>query len=99
MTGRCGENLISTGDALSVIGTNADDKAGTITKAHGQQPDNEIVAELGGAVLLEVLGHETDSDRGGAWQYIKRYAEKAKLDPVAACQRLLNRVCVGPIMK
>ena len=73
----------------------ADDRAGTITKAHGQQPDNEIVAELGGAVLLEVLGHETDSDHGGAWQYIKSYAEKAKLDPVAACQRLLNRVCAS----
>ena len=73
----------------------ADDQAGTITKAHGQQPDNEIVAELGGAVLLEVLGHEADSDRGGAWQYIQSYAAKAKLDPVAACQRLLNRVCAS----
>ncbi len=73
----------------------ADDQAGTITKAHGQQPDNEIVAELGGAVLLEVLGHDSDSDRGGAWEYIKRYAEKAKLDPVTACQRLLNRVCAS----
>ena len=30
----------------------ADYRAGTITKAPGQQPDNEIVAELGGAVLL-----------------------------------------------
>ncbi len=73
----------------------ADDRAGTITKAHGQQPDNEIVAQLGGAVLLEVLGHETESDRGGAWEYIKSYAEKAKLDPVVACQRLLNRVCAS----
>ena len=73
----------------------ADDQAGTITKAHGQQPDNEIVAELGGAVLLEVLGHHVDSDRGGAWNYIKSYAAKAKLDPVAACQRLLNRVCAS----
>ncbi|MCP4896091.1 MAG: ArdC family protein [bacterium] len=71
----------------------ADDKAGTITKAHGQQPDNEIVAELGGAVLLEVLGHTVESDRGGAWQYITHYAESARLDPVQACQRLLNRIC------
>ena len=73
----------------------ADDQAGAITKAHGQQPDNEIVAELGGVVLLEVLGHESDSDRGGCWKYIQSYAEKAKLEPVAACQRLLNRVCAS----
>ena len=45
----------------------ADDRAGTITKLPGQQLDNEVVAELGGAVLLEVLGLEADSDRGGAW--------------------------------
>jgi hypothetical protein len=73
----------------------ADDQAGTITKTRGQQPDNEIVAELGGAVLLEVLGHETEADRGGCWQYVKRYAEKSNLDPVTACQRLLNRVCAS----
>lgn len=73
----------------------ADDQAGTITKAPGQRPDNEIVAELGGAVLLEVLGHDSESDRGGAWEYIKRYAGKAKLEPVAACQKLLNRVCAA----
>ena len=73
----------------------ADHQAGTLSMAHGQQPDNEIVAELGGAVLLEVLGHHVDSDRGGAWNYIKSYAAKAKLDPVAACQRLLNRVCAS----
>lgn len=73
----------------------ADDQAGTITKAPGQCPDNEIVAELGGAILLEVLGHEAESDRGGAWNYIKVYAEKSKIEPVAACQRLLNRVCTA----
>ncbi|NQU20174.1 MAG: antirestriction protein [Candidatus Nealsonbacteria bacterium] len=71
----------------------ADDKARTITRAPGQQPDNEIVAELGGAILLEILGHETESDRGGCWDYVQRYAEKAKLDPIQACQKLLKRTC------
>jgi hypothetical protein len=71
----------------------ADDRKGTITKAPGQQPDNEVVAELGGAILLEILGHETKSDRGGAWEYIQRYAQEAKIEPVAACMRLLNRTC------
>ncbi len=71
----------------------ADDRARTITRAPGQQPDNEVVAELGGAILLEILGHNSESDRGGCWEYVKRYAEKAKLDPVQACQRLLKRTC------
>jgi len=71
----------------------ADDRKGTITRAPGQQPDNEVVAELGGAILLEILGHTVESDRGGCWDYVCRYAEKAKLDPVAACQRLLKRTC------
>ena len=71
----------------------ADDKAGTITRAPGQQPDNEVVAELGGAIFLEMLGFAVESDRGGCWDYVSRYAEKAKLEPIAACQRVLKRTC------
>jgi antirestriction protein ArdC len=41
----------------------------------GQHADQEIVAELGGAVLLECLGHSTASDLGGAWSYICHYAQ------------------------
>jgi antirestriction protein ArdC len=54
----------------------ADDRRGTITKRSGQQLDNEVVAELGGAVLLQCLGHDHESDTGGAWKYIERYADK-----------------------
>jgi len=71
----------------------ADDRNGTITKLPGQQPDNEIVAELGGAILLEILGHHVDSDRGGCWAYVKRYAKKNDLETIAVCTRLLNRTC------
>ena len=71
----------------------ADDRAGTITKAPGQQPDNELVAELGGAILLEILGHPVEADRGGCWAYIQAYAEQAKIEPISACTRLLNRTC------
>jgi hypothetical protein len=71
----------------------ADYRAGTITKTPGQQPDNEVVAELGGAILLEILGHEVEADRGGAWAYIKAYAEQAKIEPLTACVRTLNRTC------
>lgn len=71
----------------------ADDRAGTITRAPGQQPDNEVVAELGGAILLEILGYATESDRGGCWDYVSQYAAKAKIEPITACQRLLKRTC------
>ncbi|NQU22364.1 MAG: antirestriction protein [Candidatus Nealsonbacteria bacterium] len=71
----------------------ADDRNKTITRAPGQQPDNEIVAELGGAILLEVLGHDTESDRGGCWEYVKAYADKAGKDTGAACRALLKRTC------
>ncbi len=71
----------------------ADSQAGTITKLPGQQPDNEVVAELGAAILLEILGYRVESDRGGCWDYLKTYAEKAKLEPMTACYRLLNRTC------
>ncbi len=71
----------------------ADDRAGTLTRANGQQIDNEVVAEFGGAILLEILGHETESDRGGCWNYIAGYATEHNREPVSVCQELLNRTC------
>ena len=71
----------------------ADDRNKTITRAPGQQPDNEVVAELGGAILLEVLGYESESDRGGCWDYVQQYASKQKKDTLAVCQSLLKRTC------
>ncbi|HRT22447.1 MAG TPA: hypothetical protein P5318_20230, partial [Candidatus Hydrogenedentes bacterium] len=59
----------------------------------GQHLDQEIVAELGGAVLLTVLGHETEADLGGVWVYIKGYCEREHKAPIAVCQRLLERIC------
>jgi len=53
----------------------------------------EIVAELGGAVLLECLGMSYDADLGGAYNYIQRYAEETKKDIVRACIEVLDRVC------
>ena len=71
----------------------ADDRNHTITRAPGQQPDNEVVAELGGAILLETLGYESESDRGGCWDYVQSYASKRKGDTLAVCQSLLKRTC------
>jgi hypothetical protein len=65
-----------------------DDRLGNLTKRHGQQPDNEIVAELGGAILLTCMGLDHDADLGGCWQYIKSYGGT---DPLRAANTLLNR--------
>ena len=59
----------------------------------GQHLDQEVVAEMGGAVLLKCLGHDCDADLGGAWRYITSYCERAKKAPIAVCQSLLNRIC------
>jgi hypothetical protein len=53
----------------------------------------EIVAELGGAVLLTCLGKTHDADLGGAYRYIQSYAAEAKMDITRACIEVLNRVC------
>jgi len=53
----------------------------------------EIVAELGGAVLLECLSMSHDADLGGAYTYIQRYAKETKRDPVRASIEVLDRVC------
>ena len=70
----------------------ADDRNGSLTET-GQHWRSETVAELGGAVLLKILGYETDADLGGCWEYICAYAERAGIQPITACQRVLARTC------
>jgi len=70
----------------------ADDRLGNLQE-RGQHWRSETVAELGGAILLEILGYQTESDRGGCWEYVKAYAVDARIEPVAACQRVLKRTC------
>jgi len=53
----------------------------------------EVVAKLGGAVLLQLLGRYHDADLGGAYDYIQTYAMHEKMDPVQACILTLNRTC------
>lgn len=68
----------------------ADQRLGSLKEAKWHR---EIVAELGGAVLLECLGLQHDADLGGAYQYIEAYAMEAKKDVVRACIEVLDRVC------
>ena len=42
----------------------ADDRLGKLGKC---KVNNEVVAELGGAVLLQCLGKPVEADLGGAW--------------------------------
>lgn len=59
----------------------------------GRHWRKETVAELGGAVLLRVLGYPQDADLGGCWQYIRGYAERAGLEVIDACGKVLQRTC------
>lgn len=71
----------------------ADDKAGTLTHGKGQDASNEIVAELGGAVLLIAMGYEIEADLGGAWSYVRTCSKNDKAKALRACTNLINRVC------
>jgi len=64
-----------------------------ITNLKGEKWHKEIVAELGGAILLECLGMSYDADLGGAFTYIEQHARDAGMDTVRACIQVLDRVC------
>ena len=53
----------------------------------------EIVAELGGAVLLCLLGLEQEADLGGCREYVQRYADEVGIEMMDACGRVLDRTC------
>ena len=70
----------------------ADHRNGKLTEL-GQHWRSETVAELGGAVLLCVLGFKHEADLGGCWEYVQRYAEKRGIDTLRACNLVLDRTC------
>ena len=72
----------------------ADDRNGSL-KEKGQHWRSETVAELGGAVLLELLGMKREADLGGCFGYIQTYAEKEQIGVVEACMNVLNRTCAA----
>src|SRR5262249_19679067 len=53
------------------------------------------VAELGGALLLEVLGFKHESDLGGCFGYIRAYAEQEKIGVTEASMKVLDRTCAA----
>jgi hypothetical protein len=68
----------------------ADHRLGNLV---AQSLDAEVVAEFGGAILLECLGYAAESDRGGAYNYLRRHCETAKRNLLGACSELLDRTC------
>ena len=68
----------------------ADHKNKTLAK--GKNRDNEIVAELGGAVLLSMLGLESEADKGGCWEYIKYQSNGDNQKAFNHCRKLINRI-------
>lgn len=59
----------------------------------GSLLEKEVVAELGGAILLETLGYQTESDRGGAYDYIRRYSHEHRRQLLPTALELLERTC------
>ena len=59
----------------------------------GQQLDQEVVAEFGGAVLLKSLGMDNNADLGGAYKYVQHDAEKNNKDVLSVVLQLINRTC------
>ena len=71
----------------------ADLRCGNLKAEHGQELTNEVVAELGGATLLTIIGKPVDADVGGAFQYVKAYCDKHEKQVGRVCMQLLNRLC------
>lgn len=72
----------------------AEDRLGNLPKKMKgtDKQEAEVVAELGGAVLLIMMGEEVQADTGGAWDYISTWAG-GEDEAVEMCLRVLNRVC------
>ena len=58
----------------------------------GQDPLQEIVAELSSHCLCRLVGKTGDKHLGNSFRYISRYADKLNLSPLSACTKVLNEV-------
>ena len=56
----------------------------------GQDPFQEITAELSAQALSRIAGKSIEDTTGNSFRYISRYAKKVKMDPVKACLRVLS---------
>ena len=56
----------------------------------GQDPLQEIVAELSAAALCKIVGKQGKDTSGNSYRYIKKYAEKIKMSPYKACLKVIS---------
>ncbi len=56
----------------------------------GQDPFQEIIAELSAQALCRMVGKQSNDTTGNSYRYIERYAEKLKLSPHSACLKVLS---------
>jgi hypothetical protein len=55
----------------------------------GQDPLQEIVAELSAQALCQMVGKSGQDTLGNSYRYIEGYAAKLKLSPAAACLKVM----------
>jgi antirestriction protein ArdC len=60
------------------------------TLKNGQDPVQEIVAELSAQALCRIVGKQPHDTLGNSYSYIELYAEKLKTSPYTACLRVLS---------
>jgi len=58
----------------------------------GQDPIQEIVAELSAQALCRIVGKDPSNTTGNSYQYIKKYAKELNLTPYTAVMQVLSRV-------
>jgi hypothetical protein len=56
---------------------------------NGQDPFQEIVAELSEKELCHIVGKQTNDTTGNSFQYIEKYAQKVNMTPHTACLQVL----------
>jgi len=56
----------------------------------GQDPFQEIVAELSAQALCRLVGKKAQDTIGNSYRYIEKYAEKLNLSPHSACIKVLS---------
>lgn len=56
----------------------------------GQDPLQEIVAELSAQALCQMVGKNASDTLGNSYRYIEGYARKVNLTPPAACLKVLS---------
>ena len=56
----------------------------------GQDPFQEIVAELSAQALCHIVGKQANDTSGNSFKYIEKYAQKVNMTPHSACLKVLS---------